>query len=77
LSKSGYLKLSSFSGYALKHITGRTSCFPIPRGARASAVIYGIVETAKANDLIPFEYLTHLFEQLPNLGNRDLDELLL
>jgi hypothetical protein len=47
-----------------------------PRGARASAVIYSIVETAKANDLIPFEYLTYLFEQLPNLGNRDLDELL-
>ena len=47
-----------------------------PRGARASAVIYSIVETAKANDLIPFEYLTYLFEQLPNLGSRDLDELL-
>jgi transposase len=47
-----------------------------PRGARASAVIYSIVETAKENGLIPFEYLTYLFERLPNLGSDDLDELL-
>jgi hypothetical protein len=38
--------------------------------------VYSIVETAKENGLIPFEYLRHLFEQLPNLGDKDLDELL-
>jgi len=38
-----------------------------PRGARASAVIYSIVETAKANGLKPMAYLQHLFEQLPQL----------
>ncbi len=37
-----------------------------PRGARSSAVIYSIIETAKENGLHPFVYLTHLFEQLPN-----------
>jgi transposase len=47
-----------------------------PRGAKASAVVYSIVETAKENGLIPFEYLRYLFEKLPNLGDGDLDELL-
>jgi hypothetical protein len=38
-----------------------------PRGARASAILYSIVETAKANGLKPKVYLKHLFEQLPQL----------
>ena len=50
-----------------------------PRGARASAIIYSLVQTAKENQLKPFDYLTHLFEQLPNLDTSDpavLDALL-
>jgi hypothetical protein len=47
-----------------------------PRGAKASATIYSIIETAKENGLIPFQYLTYLFERMPNLGNGSLDELL-
>jgi hypothetical protein len=47
-----------------------------PRGARASAIIYSIVETAKENGLNPFNYLAYLFEQLPDLGGKDLDELM-
>lgn len=50
-----------------------------PRGARASAVIYSIVETAKENGLNPYAYLNHLFEKLPNLEPLDgatLDQLL-
>ena len=50
-----------------------------PKGARASAIIYSIVETAKENRLNPYAYLTHLFEKLPNLDSRDnesLDQLL-
>lgn len=38
-----------------------------PRGAKASAVIYSVIETAKENHLNPFKYLTYLFEQLPQL----------
>ena len=38
-----------------------------PDGATASAVIYSIVETAKANGLVPFKYLEFLFETLPNI----------
>lgn len=38
-----------------------------PRGARASAVTYSMIETAKENGLHPFEYLQYLFEQLPSI----------
>jgi transposase len=34
-------------------------------GAKASAVLYSLVETAKANGLEPYAYLKNLFEQLP------------
>jgi len=37
-----------------------------PRGAKASATIYSVIETAKENGLNPFEYLKYLFEQLPS-----------
>lgn len=50
-----------------------------PRGANASAKIYSLVETAKENGLIPFAYLTYLFERLPNVDIADpavLDSLL-
>lgn len=48
-------------------------------GARASAIIYSIVETAKENGLKPLNYLTYLFKQLPNMNTTDqaaLDALL-
>ena len=51
----------------------------IPRGARASAITYSIIETAKENGLAPFHYLKYLFEKLPNIDLQDqkpLDELL-
>ncbi|WP_038261786.1 IS66 family transposase [Peptoclostridium litorale] len=37
-----------------------------PHGAKASAMAYSIIETAKMNGLNPFYYLKYLFEQLPN-----------
>ena len=50
------------------------------RGAKASAIIYSLVETSKENGLNPFIYLTYLFEMLPNLADphdeRALDRLL-
>ena len=36
-----------------------------PKGAETSALLYSLVETAKANGLEPHAYLTHLFEHLP------------
>lgn len=50
-----------------------------PQGARASAIIYSIVETAKANQLNPYYYLRYLFEKLPNMDLSDknaLDQML-
>lgn len=37
-----------------------------PAGARASANLYSLVETAKANGLEPYRYLRFLFERLPH-----------
>lgn len=42
-----------------------------PRGAQASAFLYTLVESAKANDLEPKRYLTMLFEQLPLATSRE------
>jgi hypothetical protein len=50
-----------------------------PKGAKASAIIYSIIETAKEAGLNPHTYLNFLFEKLPNLESRDdatLDQLL-
>ena len=35
-------------------------------GADASANLYSLIETAKANALEPHAYLTHVFTELPN-----------
>ena len=37
-----------------------------PRGAKASAILYSIIETAKENGLNPYEYLTYIFTNAPN-----------
>jgi transposase len=42
-----------------------------PKGARSSAIIYSIVETAKENGLNPYYYLRYLFEVLPNMDTKD------
>ena len=48
-----------------------------PKGARASAVVYSIVETARENNLRPLDYLELLFERLPNLEpGASFDQLL-
>jgi hypothetical protein len=46
-------------------------------GARASANLYSLVETAKANGIEPWAYLTYLFERLPAATQpADLEALL-
>lgn len=49
-------------------------------GAKASAIIFSIVETAKANNLKPYEYVEHILNEMPkHLNNTDrtfLDDLL-
>jgi transposase len=47
------------------------------KGAKASAVVYSIIETAKENSLKPYEYLKFLLKTIPNIVSRaELDSLL-
>jgi len=48
-----------------------------PKGAHASANLYSIIETAKAHDLSPQDYLTHIFKELPLVKTIDDYEKLL
>ena len=36
------------------------------KGAQTTAVLYSLIETAKANDINPYDYLTHVFKTAPN-----------
>jgi transposase len=44
-------------------------------GANACAVLYSLIDTAKANALTPFDYLKILMEELPK-NPADIDRLL-
>jgi len=47
-----------------------------PRGARASAIMFSLIETAKENGMNPFAYLTYIFQNAPNWDIRNnLDHL--
>ena len=72
----------SSSERALRNFTiGRKNWMTINtvRGAQASAVIYSITETARANGLNVYYYIKHLLEQLAELiddqGNIEQSEL--
>ena len=41
------------------------------RGAKASAVMFSIIETAKESKLDPFAYLTYIFRNAPNWDIRN------
>ena len=49
-------------------------------GAKTSAIIYSVVETAKANNLKPFDYVQYLLEETPkHMDDKDrsfLEDLL-
>jgi transposase len=46
-------------------------------GAHASARLYSIIETAKANGLEPYQYLRHLFTELSKAScEADVEKLL-
>ncbi|MGB8453118.1 MAG: transposase domain-containing protein [Anaerocolumna sp.] len=47
-----------------------------PKGARANAVLYTIVETARANELDVYEYLKYLLEEMPNNNHLQYPEVL-
>jgi transposase len=46
-------------------------------GAKASANLYSLIETAKANNVNPYHYLKHVFSRLPNMTTKDdMNELM-
>ena len=48
-----------------------------PKGAEASALLYSLIETAKANKLEPYAYLRYIFEKLPlAVTLKDIEALL-
>ena len=60
-------------------VTGRKNWLfsQSPKGARSSAMLYSMIETAKANGLEPYAYLKILFEKLPAAQNlEDFEQLL-
>jgi len=42
-----------------------------PRGAKVSAILYSIIETAKENRIDPYKYLTYIFKNAPNWDIRN------
>ena len=42
-----------------------------PRGAKASAIMFSLIETAKENGLNPFAYLTYVFTEAPKMDIRN------
>jgi len=47
------------------------------KGVKASANLYSLIETAKANDLEPYAYLRHVFTELPKAETVEAIEALL
>lgn len=45
------------------------------KGAEASAAVYSIIETAKANNLDSYKYLSYIFQYLPGYDITDCDKL--
>ena len=49
----------------------------VPAGAHASANLYSLIESAKANKIQPFDYLKLIFKELPNVTTLEEYEALL
>ena len=46
-------------------------------GVKASANLYSLIETAKANGVEPYQYLRHVFTELPKVTTvEDIEQLL-
>jgi hypothetical protein len=51
--------------------------YDTPRGARASATCYSLIETAKANGLEPYAYLHHVLQHIAAADTLEKVEALL
>ena len=64
------------AGNFLWRISKAWNFYASPKGAESSSIAYSIIETAKANNLNVFKYLTYLFKELPNTPFKEEPELL-
>ena len=48
-----------------------------PRGAHASATIYSLIETAKANEIEPYEYLLYVLKHVASADTLEKHKALL
>jgi len=51
--------------------------YATPKGAHASGIFYSLIETAKANGIESYEYLYHIFRELPYADTVERVEALL
>ncbi|ACE85106.1 IS66 family element, transposase [Cellvibrio japonicus Ueda107] len=58
-------------------VAGQDQFSTSPKGATASANLYSVIETAKANGLEPYGYLKTIFTELPNATSLEQIEALL
>ena len=75
-SLSNNLSENQQSGHSL--LAGRAGLFSAsPKGAASSAIVYTMVEMAKANDLNTYKYLTYLLSQRPDakMSDEQLEQL--
>ena len=47
-----------------------------PNGAESSSILFSLVETAKANNLNPYQYIKYLLEKLPTARTSELESFL-
>ena len=59
------------------YVTGRKNWLfaDTTRGASASAIVYSMIESAKANQLNPYMYLVYLLSKLPGLNELTQESL--
>lgn len=50
---------------------GSTRLSNTASGAKASAILYSVIETAKANGLNPMKYVEHLLTEIPRRDSGD------
>jgi len=78
--EAGYLEIdNNLSERAMKPVAlGRKNYLftGSERGGKAAATLYSLVESAKANQLNPYEYLKDVLQKLPSATDNDLTELL-
>ena len=74
-----YLTTSELSKLIKPFVIGRKNWMfsNTANGAKGSATLYSLVETAKANGLVPFDYINYLLNEIPSLKPDDtVDHLL-